>query len=214
MNLDRLKANLDDVRRRIDAACRRAGRATADVLLVVVTKSAPTGVFPSLEGLGVSDIGENRAVEGLDRVGPLRAFRRHMIGHLQTNKARKALEWADVIHSVDRPSLLAELARHPQKPPVFVQVNVSGEQSKGGYGPAEAEAAVQEARRSHEVLGLMTMAPKGGDARACFRTLRGLGERCGVAGLSMGMTEDFEAAVEEGATCVRIGSAIFDGVLL
>jgi uncharacterized pyridoxal phosphate-containing UPF0001 family protein len=137
-----------------------------------------------------------------------------MIGHLQTNKAKKALEWADVIHSVDRPSLLSELARHPRKPPVFIQVNVSGEETKGGYGPAEAEAAVREACRTHEVLGLMTMAPKGGDARACFRKLRELAQTCGVAGLSMGMTEDFEAAVEEGATCVRIGSAIFEGVLL
>lgn len=214
MNLERLKENLDAVRRRIGAACRRAGRDPAGVRLVVVTKSAPPGCIPPLAPLGVTDIGENRAGEGLARVGTLAGFRRHMIGHLQTNKVRKALEWADEIHSVDRPSLLAELGRHNKRPPLFVQVNVSGEASKGGYGPAEAEGAVREARRTHEVLGLMTLAPRGGDARACFRALRDLASRCGVAGLSMGMTEDFEEAVEEGATTVRIGSAVFEGVLL
>ncbi len=214
MDLDRLGRNLDGVRQRIGAACRRAGREPGTVTLVVVTKSAPAECIPPLASLGVVEIGENRAVEGLERIGGLRGFRRHMIGHLQTNKVRKALEWADVIHSVDRPSVLVELARHNKKPPVFVQLNVTGEATKGGYGPGEAEEAVREARRTHEVLGLMTMAPRGGDARSCFRTLRGLAERCGVAGLSMGMSEDFEAAVEEGATCVRIGGAIFEGVLV
>lgn len=214
MSLDRLRSNLEGVRARIEAACRRAGRDPASVTLVAVTKTAPVELIPRLADLGVSEIGENRPVEALERVGKLSGFRRHMIGHLQTNKVRKALEWADVLHSVDRRSLLAELQKQEKRPPVYVQVNVSGEATKGGYGPADAEAAVREARRSHEVLGLMTMAPQGGDARACFRALRELGARCGVTGLSMGMTGDFEAAVEEGATCVRIGSAIFDGVLL
>ena len=212
--MDRLRSNLEAVRARIEGACRRAGRDPSSVTLVVVTKSAPADLIPKLAPLGVRDIGENRAVEGLARVGGLKEFRRHMIGHLQTNKVRKALEWGDVIHSVDRPSLLAELGRHNKKPPVFVQVNVSGEASKGGYEATGAEAAVREARLTHEVLGLMTMAPRGGDARATFRALRRLAERCGVTGLSMGMTEDFEAAVEEGSTHVRIGSAIFEGVLI
>ena len=214
MDLERLKSNLAGVRQRIAAACARAGRDPSAVMLLVVTKSVPPECIPPLAGLGVTDIGENRAVEGLARVGGLSGLRRHMIGHLQTNKAKKALEWADVIHSVDRASLLAELGRHNKKPPLFVQVNVSGEASKGGYGSGDAEAAVREARRTHEVLGLMTMAPRGGDARACFRELRGLAGRCGVPGLSMGMTEDFEAAVEEGSTCVRIGTAVFEGVLV
>ena len=214
MDQGRLSRNLDGVRSRIEAACRRAERDPAGVTLMVVTKSVPAECIPPLASLGISEIGENRPVEALDRVGKLSQFRRHMIGHLQTNKVKKALEWADAIHSVDRPSLLAELAKHNKKPPVFVQVNVSGEASKGGYVAADAEEAVREARRTHEVLGLMTMAPRGGDARTCFRTLRELGGRCGVSGLSMGMTEDFEAAVEEGATIVRIGSAIFEGVLV
>ena len=214
MDSARLGRNLDGIRVRIESACRRAGRDPSGVSLMVVTKSVPPECIPPLASFGITEIGENRPIESLERVGSLARFRHHMIGHLQTNKVRKALEWADVIHSVDRPSLLAELARHNKKPPLFVQVNVSGEATKGGYGPETAGEAVREARRPHDVAGLMTMAPRGGDARACFRALRELAARCGVAGLSMGMTEDFEAAVEEGATIVRIGTAIFDGVLV
>lgn len=214
MNLERLRSNLAEVRRRIADACRRSGRKPEDVALIVVTKYAPAEIIPALASEGVAEIGENRAVEGLERVGRLAQFRRHMIGQLQTNKVRKALQWADVLHSVDRPALVAELARHNKKIPVFVQVNVSGEESKAGYRPEEAEAAVAEARRSLEVAGLMTMAPEGADARPQFRRLRVLAERCGLAGLSMGMTQDFEAAVEEGATALRIGSAVFEGVLV
>jgi uncharacterized pyridoxal phosphate-containing UPF0001 family protein len=137
-----------------------------------------------------------------------------MIGHLQTNKVAKALEWAEVLHSADRASLLRELSKHNKKPPVFVQVNVSGEASKGGFAPAGVEEAVAGARRSLEVLGLMTMAPEGADARPHFRRLRELASRSGLEKLSMGMTQDFEVAVEEGATHVRVGTAIFEGVLI
>jgi hypothetical protein len=214
MNLERLRGNLSDVRRRIADACRRSGRRAEDVTLVVVTKTAPPDLIALLAAEGVTDIGENRAVEGLGRVGSLRGLRRHMIGQLQTNKVKKALAWADVLHSVDRPSLLEELEGNPRKIPVYVQVNVSGEASKAGYRPEEAEAAVAAARRSLQVLGLMTMAPEGSDARPHFRRLRELAGRCGLAGLSMGMTQDFEAAVEEGATVLRVGTAVFEGVLV
>jgi pyridoxal phosphate enzyme (YggS family) len=214
VNLDRLRSNLEGVRARIAAACARAKRDPASVTLIVVTKSVDRELIPRLAELGVQDIGENRPVEGLDRVGALAGFRRHMIGHLQSNKLGKALQWADVIHSVDRDSLLQQLARSNKKLPVFVQINVSGEASKGGYRPEEAEAAVAEARRSLEVLGLMTMAPEGEDARPHFRRLRELAARSGLPGLSMGMSQDYEAAVEEGATHVRVGTAIFEGVLI
>jgi len=214
VDLQRLQSNLEGVRGRIAAACGRARRDPASVTLVVVTKSVPKELIPRLADFGVADIGENRPVEGRDRVGALVGFRRHMIGHLQTNKLGKALEWADLIHSVDRASLLRELAKGNKKVPVFVQVNVSGEASKGGFPPEGTEAAVAEARRSLEVLGLMTMAPEGADARPHFRRLRELAVRCGLPRLSMGMTQDFEAAVEEGATHVRVGTAIFEGVLI
>jgi len=211
-DLVRLRSNLGGVRGRIAAACARAKRDPASVTLIVVTKSVPKELISRLAELDVKDIGENRPVEGLDRVGPLAGFRRHMIGHLQTNKLGKALQWADVIHSVDRASLLRELAKGNKKPPVFVQINVSGEASKGGYRPEDAEADVAEARRSLEVLGLMTMAPEGEDARPHFRRLKELAGRCGLPGLSMGMSQDYEVAVEEGATHVRVGTAIFEGV--
>ncbi len=212
MNIDRLHANLNNVRRRIAEACSRVRRDPATVTLIVVTKSAPADILPRLAEFGVTDIGENRAVEALERVGRLTAYRRHMIGHLQTNKVAKALAWAEVIHSVDRDSVAAELRRHVKRIPVFVQINMSGETSKGGYGPAEAEDAVARVRQGMEVVGLMTMAPEGVDARPHFRALRELAGRVGLRQLSMGMTQDFEVAVEEGATHVRVGTAIFEGV--
>ena len=213
-DLGRLRSNLEGVRARIAAACARAGRNPSSVTLVVVTKSVPKELIPRLSELGVTDIGENRPVEALERVGGLGGFRRHMIGHLQTNKVAKALQWADAIHSVDRTSLVRELSKSNKKLPVFVQLNVSGEASKGGFPPEESEAAVAEAKKALDVVGLMTMAPEGVDARPHFRRLRELAARLGLAGLSMGMTQDFETAVEEGATHVRVGTAIFDGVLI
>jgi len=210
----RLQANLLRVRERIAAACDRARRDPASVTLVVVTKSMPADILPRLAELGVTDLGENRAVEGLERVGSLRGCRRHMIGHLQTNKVGKMLQWAEVLHSLDRSSLIRELAKHNKRPPSFVQVNVSGEASKGGFRPEEMEGALAQCRGVVELLGLMTMAPEGADARPHFRRLRELAERHGLRGLSMGMSQDFEAGVEEGATHVRVGTAIFEGVLI
>ena len=116
--------------------------------------------------------------------------------------------------ALDRPSLVRELSKSNKKLPVFVQINVSGEASKGGFTPEESEAAVADAKKALDVVGLMTMAPEGVDARPHFRRLRELAGRLGLAGLSMGMTQDFESAVEEGATHVRVGTAIFDGVLI
>lgn len=182
--------------------------------LVVVTKTIPKELIPRLAEFGVTDIGENRAVEGADRVAGLGGFRRHMIGHLQTNKAAKALQWADLVHSVDRPSLVRELAKLQRKVPIFVQVNVSGEASKGGFTPEGTASAVADARRALDVAGLMTMAPEGADARPHFRRLRELAAQAGLSRLSMGMTQDFEVAVEEGATHVRVGTAIFAGVIV
>ncbi len=212
MDPGKLGANLAEVRRRIGEACARVGRDPSGVTLVVVTKTAPEEIFPHLAALGVTDIAENRALEGLRRVGPLAGFRRHMVGRLQTNKVKKMLQWAEVLHSVDRPALVERLEREGKRIPAYVQVNMSGEASKAGYDPGEAEQAVKDASRAVDVLGLMTMAPFGEDARPHFRKLRDLAGRCGLSGLSMGMTQDFEAAVEEGATCVRVGSAVFEDV--
>ena len=212
MDLDRLRANLEAVRDRIRRACDRAKRDPSGVTLIVVTKAAPEEILSALGPLGITDIGENRPVEASRRVGGLQGFRRHMIGHLQTNKVAKVLAWAQAIHSLDRPSLLRELEAKARGIAVFVQVNASGEASKGGYRPEETAAAVAEARRSLDVRGLMTMAPEGTDARPHFRRLRELAAGLNLRELSMGMSQDFEVAVEEGATHVRVGTAIFEGV--
>ena len=214
LDLDRVRSNLDDIRRRIDAACRRAGRKPEEITLVVVTKTIPGEQISKLAEAGVTEVGENRAVEAGERLAGARGMRRHMIGHLQTNKTRKALSWADVLHSVDRISLVDALIAAGAAIPCYVQVNVSGEASKGGFRPEDVAAAVAAARKGLRVEGLMTMAPEGEDARPHFRRLRSLAEREGLRGLSMGMSQDFEAAVEEGATLVRIGSAVFEGARL
>lgn len=211
MDLERVRTNLDGVRGRIEAACRRAGRRIEEIVLVVVTKTIPGEQISRLRELGVTDVGENRPVEAAGRLAGLTGVRRHMIGHLQTNKLRKALGWADVLHSVDRTSLIEALAAAGAALPCYLQVNVSGEASKGGFRPEELGEALAAARPALKVEGLMTMAPEGADARPCFRRLRELAEGAGLRGLSMGMTQDFETAVEEGATLVRIGSAVFEG---
>jgi pyridoxal phosphate enzyme (YggS family) len=215
----RLRENLARVRNRIDAACRRSGRDPAGVTLVAVTKSAGDADVEMLLDLGVRDFGESRAVEGSARAARFAGDARwHFIGHLQTNKSAKVAAAFHALHSLDRTALADDLekkcAARNRTLPVFVQVNVSGEASKGGFRPEEAAAAVAGLRadRPHlEVVGLMTMAPAGEpeEARPYFRRLRELAAACGVPGLSMGMTGDFEIAVEEGATHIRVGTALF-----
>lgn len=220
--LDHLARNLDSVRSRIDAACRRAGRAQGSVTLIAVVKHAPTDEVQELIRLGVTDLGENRAAAGAERRNILAApVRWHMIGHLQTNKLRQALTWMDVLHSVDRNSLREalqkDLAAKRQTLPVHVQINVSAEPRKGGYSVDEAWEAVAGIRATCpnlDVRGLMTMLPLGAtesEQRVLFRRMRQLAEDSEVPGLSMGMSGDFEMAIEEGSTCVRVGTALFQG---
>jgi pyridoxal phosphate enzyme (YggS family) len=226
-----LAARLANVRARIDAACARAGRDPADVTLVAVTKSVDAARAAELARLGVRDLGENRTESLAGKREALAAaglsVRWHMIGHLQTNKVRRALPAIDVLHSLDRTSLMetlrTELARADGPPlPAFVQVNVAGEQSKGGFDETGLWQALDAARSVPrlEVRGLMTMAPVSGraeDARPVFRRLRELRDAARFRGyllaldLSMGMSQDFEIAVEEGATHVRVGTILYSG---
>lgn len=222
MDRRRLAANVDAVRERIRRACDRAGRAH-DVTLVAITKYVPPDAIEALGSCGIADCGENRVLEGLERAAAVRhPFRWHFVGHLQTNKVRRALERFEVIHSIDRWDVAAELQKHLDRlnksVSGFVQINVSGEKSKAGVPPGEAASLVGRIRAECpriELLGLMTMAPHEGDpelARPHFRRLRELRDAAGLGGLSMGMTADFEVAIEEGATHVRIGSALFEGI--
>jgi pyridoxal phosphate enzyme (YggS family) len=209
--------NLSRVRERIAAACDRVGRDPAEVQLLPITKSLPRTSLSLLSPMAMTEIGENRVLEGLSRRRETNAtFRWHMVGHVQTNKVKKLLEWADVLHSLDRealvPVLEMELSRRDRILPCYLQVNVSGESSKGGIPPGacgETITRIREEAPHVDLFGLMTMAPAGEDARGHFRRLRELALAFGMKGLSMGMSQDFETAVEEGATCVRVGGSIF-----
>jgi pyridoxal phosphate enzyme (YggS family) len=199
--------------------------------VVVVTKSAPTTFFPLLAEAGVKDVGENRVqAAGARRPMAPASWTWHGIGHLQRNKAARALELFDVFHALDSLSLAERLEALLQgatrRWPVYVQINAAGDPRKGGVTPEEALPLLEKmASMPHlEVRGLMTMArdrAEPGDLRATFRMLRDLRDdavRRGVgavpaSGLSMGMSNDFELAVEEGATVVRVGSAVFEGLL-
>ena len=214
-----IRANLERVRERVARAAERAGRRAEDVLLVGVSKTVDVARIRAAIAAGLGALGENRVQEARDKITELgRTVQWHLVGHLQTNKVRDALELFDVIHSVDRIDLARELDRRARAKgrtiDAFVQVNVGGELSKGGWPPEAIETAVGaiSALSGLKLRGLMTIPPaveRAEDARAWFRTLRKLAERHGLPGLSMGMSADFEVAIEEGATMVRVGTAVF-----
>mgnify|MGYP002623327614 CR=1 FL=1 len=223
------RASVAAVRRRIASAAARAGRDAAEVRLVAVTKYVGPDVIAALAAAGVPDVGENRTGPLLEKRAALgAALTWHMIGHLQRNKVRRALPAVDVLHAGDSLRLLRalddEVERAGRAPlPVLVQVNAGGEASKGGFAPDATAAAVAEARslRHLRLRGLMTMAPEVDDpedVRPVFRILRELRDELASRGyldgreLSMGMSGDFEIAVEEGATMVRIGRVLYGGV--
>ena len=225
-----LARNVDAVRSRLQAACRRAGRDPSSVLLLAVTKGRSAETAAALARLGVLDLGENRLHEAAGKAAAVAApVRWHMIGHLQRNKAAKAAELFSALHSADSLALLEilhrRLAGRAGPPfPVHVQVNVSGEGTKSGLAPGDVPAFLRATAGldSLRMAGLMTMAPFGDDpedARPVFRALAALARDAAARGLlpdppglSMGMTQDFEVAVEEGSTVVRVGSALFEGL--
>jgi pyridoxal phosphate enzyme (YggS family) len=233
-----IDSNLAAVRQRLAAAARRAGRSAEEITLVAVTKTVPLLAILIAYELGLRDFGENRVQEAEAKIAGARPqaadLRWHLVGHLQTNKAKAAVELFDFIQSVDSLHLAEALDRRAQavgrRLPVLLEVNVSGETSKSGFavagtGPAApGEALLPAVERllalPHlDVQGLMTIAPLVSDpeqARPYFRALRELRDelqqrfpQTNWRHLSMGMTDDFEVAVEEGATMVRIGRAIF-----
>ena len=226
--LETIARNLAEVRRRIAAAAARAGRDPAAVGLVAVTKDVPLDAVAAAVASGVTDIGENRYQEARSKIAALagRPVRWHFIGHLQRNKVKYVVECFNIIHSLDSLELAVEIDRRAQatsgagRVPVLVEVNVGGEATKFGVAPEGAVELVLRAAAlpGLDVQGLMTIAPQAGDpeaARLHFRRLRLLAAAVPGAGgpvlrhLSMGMSDDFEVAVEEGATLVRVGRAIF-----
>lgn len=228
----RVRERLARVRERVEAAARRAGREASAVTIVAVTKGFPAEVVVAAATAGLTAVGENRVQEArakrpaaaaLFAADPaLRAPAWHLIGHLQANKVRAALELFDWIEAVDSIALASELSRRlaaaGRRLPVLVEIKTAPEPTKHGFAPEEALDLVPRiaALPGLEVAGLMTVASLAGPERPAFRALRQLAERLAAAfpsggpgQLSMGMSGDFEEAVEEGATILRLGTALF-----
>lgn len=223
---DMLAQRLASINRRVDSAARRAGRDPAAVRVVAVTKGHSAGAIEAAAALGLRDIGESRVQEAVakhEAIGHC-GLDWHMIGHLQRNKARAAASLFDTVHSVDSVALAAELARHRDlldgsRLRVLIEVDLSGLPGRAGVLPADVAGLVAAVRdqAALAVVGLMAIAPPGSPdaAERCFSSLRGLrdairaGEGVALDELSMGMSDDFEIAIAEGATIIRLGRALF-----
>ena len=213
------------IEQRIADACRRSGRRREDVLLVAVTKTQTAAVINEALEHGITDIGENRVQEYLDKREDLRAHRFHMIGHLQRNKVKYLIGDVQMIHSVDSPRLAMEINKRSQaadvRTEVLIEVNTSGEESKFGVAPNAVPDLAAEVLKLPllRLRGLMTIAAYVEDpeqVRPSFAMLRTMRHElqtahpdADITELSMGMTNDYEIAIEEGATIIRVGSAIF-----
>ena len=220
-----LAENIQTVQRQIDAACQRAGRAPDSVTLLAVAKTQPPEAVQAAAGLGLTLFGENKVQEAKAKI-PLCSgrLRWHFIGHLQSNKCRDAVELFEMIQSVDSLHLAQELNQRAEQAlktmPILLEVNVAGEGSKFGYAPERLLTEFKElnALPRLEIHGLMSVppwCPEPERSRLHFRRLRELKEECEqilgapLPHLSMGMSSDFEVAIEEGATIVRLGTALF-----
>lgn len=216
---DGVRERLQWVRTALDTACLKAGRPAGDVRLVTVSKTFPADVVAEVLDAGERVFGENRVQEASAKWPALREryldVELHLIGPLQSNKAREAVALFDAIHTVDRPkiaeALAAELIRQGRAPKLFVQVNTGAEPQKAGVLPEEADAFIALCREEHglSVTGLMCIPPADENPSPHFALLEKIADRNGLPELSMGMSGDFEAAVMFGATYVRVGSAIF-----
>ncbi len=214
-----IAANLGSVGERIAAAARAAGRDPASVRLVAVSKTHPAASVAAALGAGHLLYGENRVQEAAEKYPDLRArwpdLRLHLIGPLQTNKARDAVALFDALETVDRPrlaeALAREMARQGKRPACLIEVNTGEEAQKSGVLPKEADAfiALCRDRLALPVAGLMCIPPEGEEPSPHFALLREIARRNGLAELSMGMSADFEIAVRFGATLVRVGTAVF-----
>ena len=209
---------LEEVRTRIAHAARIARRDPGEVTLIAVSKTHPAEAIARLIAAGQRVFGENRVQETAEKWPALRAahpdIELHLVGQLQSNKADEAVALFDCIHSVDRPSLVTALgkamAKAGRRVPCFVQVNIGAEEQKGGCAIADLPALLEQARAADlPVIGLMCVPPAGIEAAPFFALLDKLARDHGLAGRSMGMSDDFETAVMLGATHIRVGSALF-----
>jgi pyridoxal phosphate enzyme (YggS family) len=217
-------SNLGSIRSRIAAAANRASRDVAEIKLIAVSKTHPPNVIREAIAAGVSAFGENKVQEGESKILAIgrNTAEWHLIGHLQSNKARKAVQLFDVIHSVDSKNLAQRLERTcvedgRESLPVLIQVDLAGEETKSGIAESDLPALIEFLRACErlKLIGLMILPPFFDDPEATrpfFKRLREIRDDLLPGGeLSMGMSNDFEVAIEEGATMVRVGTAIFGG---
>jgi len=214
-----IESRLRILRKRIEEACRKSRRDVAEIRLIAVTKNFPSSTVLAGFNCGLKDFGENRVKEAIAKYAELEEIRKcitlHFIGHLQSNKVADILPVVDIIHSVDTLNLAELINRKATRTVnILIEVNLSGEQTKYGFTREEIESAVSSisALPNLNVLGLMTVAPLCSDpeeVRPLFAEMKRISSVYGFRELSMGMTDDFEVAVEEGATMIRIGRAIF-----
>ncbi len=224
--MDGFRERLARVEHDIAGACARVGRRRADVTLVAASKSQPIDVLRHAVTCGIRIFGENRVQEGRDKAAHLPGVTWHLLGPLQSNKVRMALEVFGTLHALDRPSIIAavdrEAGRRGRRVAAFIEVNLALEPSKHGFAPTDlvGQREVFESVEHLDLLGLMAIPPAGTDAEASrpwFRQLAALRDQVGasqrwpgfVGALSMGMSDDFEVAIEEGATHVRVGTSLF-----
>lgn len=210
--------SLHDIQSKISAACEAAGRPVADVTLIAVSKVQPNARVAEVLAQGHRVFGENKVQEAAGKWPDFRTqyngVQVHLIGPLQTNKVKQAMQLFDAIHTVDRPKLATAIARHAQDtgscPDLFIQVNTGEEPQKSGVLPADADAFVAQVRALDlPVKGLMCIPPVDEEPSLHFALLAKIAARNDLAGLSMGMSSDFESAIALGATHIRVGSAIF-----
>lgn len=214
-----IEQNVEEVKTRIARACDRAGRSSDEVTLVAITKTHDASGVRAAHKAGLRHFGENRIQEADSKLQGLQDLQKqstwHMVGHLQTNKVKTAVQLFDIIQSIDSLKLAETVNSNASELfPVLLQVNIAEEDSKSGFAVGEITQVVDEIGKmpNVEIKGLMTIAPWVNDpeeVRPVFKQLRELRDSLGLEQLSMGMTDDFEVAIEEGATIVRVGRAIF-----
>lgn len=225
--MEYLKLNIDEIKSKIERACEKAGRSTDEVTLIGVTKTIDEDIINASLGYGISDIGENKVQEVTRKYDQInKGVKWHLIGHLQTNKVKYIIDKVDLIHSVDSLKLAKEIDKrakqHKKIMEVLIQVNIAVEDSKFGIGQDKLKVLIEEvAQLEHvKVMGLMNIAPFYGDperARDDFKVMKKLFDEMSdltvnnveMKYLSMGMTGDYEVAVEEGANLLRVGTGIY-----
>jgi len=225
-----IKENLDKIKQRIELACSKIGKISEQITLVAVTKTRSIAEIKEVVSCGLSEIGENRVQEALLKFNELKQYsglKWHLIGHLQSNKAKEAVRMFDLIHSVDTLKLAQEIDKQAEKinklQQILIEVNVSREESKFGIKPDDLMDLITQISvlKNIKILGLMTVVPIVDDpekVRPYFRSLRELRDKINqlpainfqLSVLSMGMTDDFEVAIEEGADMIRLGRALFE----